>query len=248
MSNYKDKIVVVAGGTGGVGEGIVKYFADQGAIVVVPTRNVANSSRLSEYLGDKASNLHIIEGNVADESSAEKVRNAIIEKFGHIDAMVASLGGWWQGVQLVDLSEAEWTRLIQANLTSHFVTAKTFIPAISDGGSYTFIAGFSAYQAYPGAGPIAVAGAGQLMLRKVFSAENTRQSVRINDLILGPINTRNRPAQYQDPMFLSSEEIGKFSGFIAFDEGKTVTNQTIHLESKGDVEIQESKINQNLNN
>lgn len=243
MQNYEHKVVVVAGGTGGVGEGIVKWFADQGATVLIPSRNVDNKKdHLNEYLGDSAERVHLIQGNISEEDSAEKIREEITAKYGDIDAMVAALGGWWQGTDLVDLKQSVWEHIIDTGLTSHFVVAKTFIPAIKEGGSYTFIAGFSAYKPYRQAGPIAVAGAGQLMLRKIFSIETEGSDKRINDLILGPINTRKRGPRYQSPNFLHPEEIGRFVGFMAFEDGgNQIANETIHLEEKGDVEAEISK-------
>lgn len=101
---YEDKVIVVAGGTGGVGEGIAKWFASKGAQVVIPTRNLKKISAAQSYIAPNGEHVTFIEGNISDEQDAVRVKNVIIEKFGKIDAMISSLFGWWQGEALTDRS------------------------------------------------------------------------------------------------------------------------------------------------
>jgi len=234
-TNYAEKTVLVAGGTGGVGEGIVKWFIDQGSTVIVPSRSVEKGNHLRAYIGENQSKLISIEGDISNEADALRIRQEIEQRFGKVDAVIATLGGWWQGKSMLMLSVEEWQHLLNTNLTSHVVAAKTFLPLIRQHGSYTFIAGISSEIPYPGAGPIAIAGSGQLMLRKVLSAEIPRQVVRINDIMLAPINTRNRSALYQDDSYLSSIDVGRVADYLAFGSGKTLSNETIRVMNQQDL-------------
>ncbi|MGX7030400.1 SDR family NAD(P)-dependent oxidoreductase [Vagococcus zengguangii] len=225
---YEGKVVVVAGGTGGVGEGIAKWFAQNGATVVIPTRNVKKVDRARDYIAPNGEKVVFIEGNISDEADAVRVRDEIIETFGKIDAMVSSLFGWWQGDKLVDLSLDHWDYLINSSLTTHFIVGKTFIPAIEPGGSYSMIVGLSSVRPVPHSGPISVANAAELMLRKVFSVEDEGR-VRINDINLGPINTRTRHPMYQSPDFIDALEVGEIAGEIAFGKASDMSDHSLPL-------------------
>lgn len=237
MNEYKDKVIFVAGGTGGVGEGIVKHFVDQGSKVIVSSRSESQLNHLRKHLEDKADQLTGIVGNIGDDEEAIKIAQQVKDQFEQLDGVVASLGGWWQGKYLLDVSIEEWNELIHNFLTTQFIASKHLIPLVKKGGSYSFISGFSAKDGYPNAGPVAVGAAGALMLSKVYKQEIDPKTLRVNDLILGPINTRKRSIQYQSPNYLSSLEVGRFAGFIAFEEnGQNVASQAIELYKKGDVE------------
>ena len=239
MQAYQDKIVFVAGGTGAVGEGIVKHLAEQGATVIVSSRTEEKLDALRDYLGPQAEQLHGIVGNISDAAGAEAIAQQVQEAFGGVDAAVASLGGWWYGKKLLDVPVDEWRSLVDTFLTSHFVASKYLIPTIKPGGSYTFIAGFSGAEAYPQAGPVSASGAGQLMMREVYSQEIDPKQVRINDLVLGPINTRARLPEDRDPSYLTPEQIGRFVSFLAFEEGGgAITDASIKLLEQGDIEKQ----------
>lgn len=229
---YTNKIVVVAGGTGSVGEGIAKWFISQGATVIIPTRNITKIAKVQAYIAPNNKNLHFIEGNIADETDAIRIRDEILATYGQIDAMVSSLFGWWSGAKLTELSLERWNYIINSSLTTHFIVAKTFIPYIVPRGSYSFIVGLSSVRPVPHSGPISVANAAELMLRRVLSAENDPQQIRINDINLGPINTRSRGTMYSSPDYIDAVEVGRIAGIIAFEEGNTISDTSISLRLK----------------
>ena len=235
MNEYAGKVVVVAGGTGGVGEGIAKWFAEKGATVIIPTRNVKKVPMARDYIAPNHEKVIFIEGNLSDEQDAIRIRDEIIETYGKIDAMVSSLFGWWQGDKLVDLSLEHWDYLINSSLTSHFIVGKTFIPFIEPGGSYTLIIGLSSVRPVPHSGPISVANAAELMLRQVFSVEDGGR-VRINDINLGPINTRKRHPMYQSPDYIDAIQVGEIAGEIAFGKAKALTDTSLPLRLRPDFE------------
>lgn len=229
MSEFKDKIVFIAGGTGGVGEGIVRYFTKQQATVIVTSRSETKINRLKEYLGVHAHHLYPIFGDMTDEQDALRIRDEMINKFGKLDLVVASIGAWIQGRKLTEVSKQMWDQTMQNNLTSHFIIGKTFMPIVKRGGSYIFIVGLSAYQTYPGTGLVSIAGAAQLMLSKAFSADLKHEGIRIYDLVFGPINTRTRPMQYRSADYVSAEDIGQLSGLI-MTYHEPLSNPTINVQ------------------
>lgn len=140
MGKLDGMIALIAGGTGNVGEGIVRAFLKEGATVVVPSRNAETLDQLCGYLGSFATNRFVpLVGHIRQIEGAERLRDEVLNKFGRLDAVVASLGRSWDGeLPLTEVPMETWQQYLENNLTSHFVAARTFLPVLvqQKGGSY----------------------------------------------------------------------------------------------------------------
>lgn len=223
------KTVLIAGGAGEVGEGIVGAFLAEGATVVVPSRSQEKLDALRTNTSDH-DRLITKAADVGSAAGAVALRNWIADEVGPLDAVVASLGGWWQGRPLTDVSLDTWHEVLDMGLTAHFTVAKTFIPALAgrSGASYTFINGGAGLTPIPGAGPLSVSAAGQFMLKDVLAAEN--ESVRVNTLVLAtPVRTRSRPDG--EDGWLTADDAGAYAVYLASDAARDVHGETIVFES-----------------
>ncbi len=231
MNLLLEKTVLVAGGAGGVGEGITRQLLLAGAKVVVPTRSQEKAKELRDRFSDN-SNLITIVGNIGDQSDVERVRNTVVKKIGTIDSVVASIGIWSQGAQLTQLPLTLWQSAIENNLTSHFLLARTFLPLIVDrpGSTYTMINGGSALMPFPEAGHISIVASGQIMMKDVLFAEHRDKPVRINTLVLAtPIVTRYR--QHASANWLTADNVGLYATYLTSKLAEKVNGQTIIFES-----------------
>lgn len=239
MSKLAGKVAVIAGGAGEVGEGIVKAFLTDGATVVVPSRSQEKLNQLHRRLDTIAvERLVTLVADIGTVEGAEKLRDDVAGKVGAIDAVVASLGGWWQGEKLVDISLELWHRLIDNSLTAHFIFARTFLPVVVGraGGSYTLINGGAGLNPVPTAGPISISAAGQLMLKDVLAAESKDSPVRINALVLGtPIITRSRPEGPDG--WLTADEAGRYAAYLASDEAAKVSGETVVFSDRSQLNV-----------
>ena len=231
MNLLSEKTVLVAGGAGGVGEGISRQLLLAGAKVVVPTRSQEKAKELRDRFSDN-SNLITIVGNIGDQSDVERVRDAVVKNVDTIDSVVASVGLWSQGAQLTQLPLITWQDVIENNLTSHFLLARTFLPLIVDrpGSTYTMINGGSALMPFPEAGHISIVASAQIMMKDVLVAEHKDKPVRINTLLLAtPIVTRFR--QNASPNWLTADKVGTYVTYLASKLGNNVHGKTIIFES-----------------
>lgn len=207
--------VFVAGGAGAVGEGIARQLLRAGARVVITSRSPDKladvDDRLRAEAGDDAP-LVTVEGDLATPDAAARLRDDVLDRVGQLDAVVASLGGWWSGPRVVDLDLATWQDVLDRGLTAHFATATAFLPVVADhdGASYTMINGAGGVAGpVAGSGPVSVSAAGQAMLTKVLAAEHADDPVRINALVLmTPVITRKRPEGRAD--WLTADDAGRY--------------------------------------
>jgi NAD(P)-dependent dehydrogenase (short-subunit alcohol dehydrogenase family) len=254
MPILENKTILVAGGTGEVGEGIVRQLLRAGANVIVPGRSADKLAQLRSRLEPDAkaeadnaatatataaaaaaaavSRLTTITApNFATPQAAERVKTEIINRFNGLDGVVASLGGWWQGQSITEVSPQLWHDLFDQGLNAHFIVARTFLPLLyqrAGGSSYTLINGGGALQAIAGAGPVVISAAAQLRLGEVLAAEAARSGLptRINNLVLAtPVLTRSRPNGPTD--WLSADDAGRYAVFLASDKASSLNGQTI---------------------
>lgn len=232
MSKLAGLVCVVAGGTGTVGEGIVRAFLRDGATVVVPSRSQEAIDRLRSSLASApAERLVTLEGNIGDIDDAARLRDKILSRHKSIDAVVASLGGTWEEkLKLVDVPMETWRQYWESNLTPHYVAARTFLPVLATrkGTSYTLLGGLSAVMTVPNYSVVSINSAGQLMLAKTLMEELKETSVRINQVMLGFINTRARAA-YARPEWITADEVGAFCVYLASSEGSMISGGVIQL-------------------
>jgi NAD(P)-dependent dehydrogenase (short-subunit alcohol dehydrogenase family) len=231
MNKLAGKVALIAGGTGGVGEGIVRAFLQAGATVVVPSRTPDKLDRLRDPLGElERDRLIPIEGDVSDFERAEQLRDRVMEKVTQLDAVVASINGRWnEDIPLIQTSLEDWRRMLESNLTAHFIAARTFLPVLPKGSSYTLIGGGAAEQAIPNYGLVCIPAAGQVMLTQILVAEGKEAGIRINEVVLhSPIATRERPAD-EHPEWLTADEVGQYIAWLASDEASMVSGSIIRL-------------------
>ncbi|HEY9422361.1 MAG TPA: SDR family oxidoreductase [Thermoanaerobaculia bacterium] len=239
MSSLDGARIVVAGGTGGVGEGIVRAFLKEGARVIATSRSDEKLRDLETYCSDiDSGELITLTGDLGDEEQARALQHQIFERFRELDVAVASLGGWTHGKPLTSVDMATWNRILRDNLTSHFLAIRMLVPLLHPKtGSYVHINGFGAEQPFPMAGPIAMSAAAQKSMMLTLTEELKPTGIRVFEVILGPVNTRARARQGMTrPELYSSEEVGAFvATLVTSDNTETVhrlfskqDDQTVH--------------------
>lgn len=224
MTDLSGRVALVAGGAGAIGEGVVRAFLTLGARVVVPSRQAEHLASLRERLGHPHG-LHGLVNDIASPGGAELLAAAVAENVGPLDAVVAAVGGWWQDGPLVEVDPSEWTRVLNANLTTHFLLARTLVPSLRDrpNSSYQMVIGDTAESPMAGASLSTVTAAGVLGLLRALSVEEP--TVRINGLYLGPVITRSRPKG--PPEWLTADEVGDYAAWLATEAAADIRGQLL---------------------
>lgn len=197
--------VLVPGGTGGVGEGVVRAFLAAGADVVVPTRSQDRGMELRQALGEAGASelLHLPTHDYTTFAGADELGKEMTERLGGIDDVIAPIGGWWSGGALTQISEADWAAAFVGLASVHMGLARAIVPRMSGAGAYTVVVGQSAEFPIPGSGLVSMEQAAVLMMQRVLAAESPDR--RVLALVLGPVRTRFAVGE---PDWVSSDEVG----------------------------------------
>jgi 3-oxoacyl-[acyl-carrier protein] reductase len=212
--------VLVIGGTGGVGEGIVDALLEHGrfARVIVSSRDEARLAAFGARR-DAHQKLVTVQGGVDDLDAARALLEAA-RSHGPLSAVVASLGGWWEGPPLTGLDPVAWNAALATLLTPHFIAARTFIPALAEAGTrYLFIGGGAATRPVLGATLVSIAGAAQIMLVRALVAERPdRASPIIQQLSIdGPVATNAAHHGPETPGEITAREVGEVAANMLHD-------------------------------
>src|SRR4051812_45398233 len=138
--------VLVPGGTGGVGEGVVRAYLHAGADVVVPTRSDERGAELRAALGPIGDSplLHLPTHDYTSFAGADALAGEMTRRLGGIDDVVVPVGGWWQGGPLTGITEEDWSTAFTSLATTHMALARAVVPRLSGVGVYAVIVGQSA--------------------------------------------------------------------------------------------------------
>ena len=196
------KVAVITGGSGGIGSATCRLLAANGAKVAVHGRDEVKIDAEVEDVGSGGGETIGIAADVTDFAAIEDMRLRVEEELGPVEVLAAfaASGGPLPG-PTVEISEAEWRSAIDGNLTSAFLTLKSFLPGMIERGSGSIVTMASSAGRVPTQAPTAYAAAkaGVVMLSRQVADEVGGHGVRVNCLAPDSILTeRTRSYMTED--------------------------------------------------
>ncbi|MFT7475902.1 MAG: NAD(P)-dependent dehydrogenase (short-subunit alcohol dehydrogenase family) [Verrucomicrobiales bacterium] len=250
MSTHPDlagKVVVVTGAGKGIGEAIATRFGSVGSLVVVNDIDLASATAVAENIDAAGGTAIAAQADVSDSAQVNAMFDATIEDFGTVDVLVNNAGIISPMLHFFDADEDWWRRIIDVNLTGHFLcchrAARIMAKAgggsiinMSSGGATRAHRSFTAYDASKG---------GIDALTRAMALDLGPYNIRVNALMPGSIDTTgmddearalrgvNIPAgKIGDPfdmtgpaLFLASADSGYVTGDIIKVDGGMLAQQ-----------------------
>lgn len=140
MGALTDQVALVTGSSRGIGAAIAITFAKAGARVVLHGRDEAALASVRTRITDIGGQATSVTGDVTLAADLARMREQIIEGYGHLDVLVANAGSSGsRPTPIEDITEQSWRADIDLNLTSTFLTVKCFLPGMKERGSGSII-------------------------------------------------------------------------------------------------------------
>jgi NAD(P)-dependent dehydrogenase (short-subunit alcohol dehydrogenase family) len=229
--DFTGKVVIVTGGSGNLGGATVHACAAAGASVVTTDRD---SDRLQTLFPDLATGDHVLVGGVdlTEPAGAEDVVQAAVDRFGTIDVLVNTVGGYRAGKPTHETGVDTWDFMLKLNARSVFVMAEAVLPVMIErgGGAIISTGARSALAARANESAYAASKAAIARLTESMAAENKSHNITANAILPGTIDTpQNREAMPNADFskWVAPEAIAQVILFLASEAGRVISGALI---------------------
>jgi NAD(P)-dependent dehydrogenase (short-subunit alcohol dehydrogenase family) len=195
--NFSGKVVLVAGGTGGLGNAVSLAFLEEDAKVMVTYRKEEEYAALKKAAGAKAAALEGAVVDVTDERATSEFVGSVLSQHGTVDALVNTVGGYVGGVELWALETKVFDAMLSLNLRSGYALTRAVLPAMlkQRHGSVVNVAAKAAVDHGAGAAAYAASKAAAVAMMDSLSADVKGTGIRVNSILPSIIDTTaNRQA------------------------------------------------------
>lgn len=227
--DLKDKVIVVTGAVGNLGRATVALVRASGGTVVAVDRS---QERLDEAFGSAAGMLRLGGVNLTEEQEVGAMVTAALDRFGRIDGLVNTVGGFRGGKTLSDEGLDTWDLMLTLNLRTTLLTCRAVVPVMvgQGGGAIVNVSAGAALSGPAGLAAYSASKAALLRLGESLSNETKAQGLRVNAVLPGTIDTpQNRAAmpKADTSKWVAPEDIANVIAFLLSDAARAVTGAAV---------------------
>jgi len=221
----KGKIVLVTGANGGLGSYVTEALLNAGATVVGVSRSIQQSDFNHPLFT-------ALPGEISTPAGAKHVVDNIVSRFGRLDVVAHTVGGFAGGQSIAETDDATFQRMLDMNLNSTFYVLRAAITAMrkTGGGRIIAIGSRAALEPGAGVGAYSASKAAMVSLIRTVALENKDKGITANAILPGTIDT---PANRKDmptadvSTWVQPATIASLIVWLASDLGKDVNGAVI---------------------
>lgn len=193
------KNVVITGACSGMGLSATRLFLERGwGVVMVDVSDEAGESHLHQFKQSGYEKVWFCKANIAKRQDVEQLAAFSFGHAGHVDCVINN-AGIWRGGELHDTSEEDWDAVFEVDVKSIFLTARSFVPHMTENGGGTIVNTASVsglYGDYSMAAYNAAKGA-VVNLTRAMALDYGKYNIRVNSVC---------PSACATPMFLANPD------------------------------------------
>jgi NAD(P)-dependent dehydrogenase (short-subunit alcohol dehydrogenase family) len=221
----KGKVVLVTGADGGLGTHVTRAFLETGATVVGASRTIQQSAFDSP-------NFTPLRAEVSTREGCQTLVDRIIVRFGRLDVLAHTVGGFAGGQSLAETDDATYQQMLDLNLNSVFYMLRATIPQLRQAGNGRIVAigSRAAVDPGPGIGAYSASKAAMVSLIQTAALENKDAGLTANVILPGTMDTPgNRKAMPDADVskWVQPTSIASLITWLTSDAGKDVNGAVI---------------------
>lgn len=242
MERFRDKVVIITGGAGGIGRETALLISEDGGKVAIFDMNEIGLKEVEDTIKSRGRNCKGYKVDVSDFEIVQDAVNKVVEDFGKIDILVNNAGITRDNF-LTKMSVEDWNKVISINLTGTFNCTKAVIPYMYEKESGVIINVSSVVAIYGNIGQTnyIASKAGVIGLTKGWAKEFSKKGIRVNAVAPGFIKTpmtEKVPEKVIDFMVSrtplgrmgETEEVAKAILFLSSDDASFITGVILNVD------------------
>jgi 3-oxoacyl-[acyl-carrier protein] reductase len=230
----ENRVVLITGATGGLGQVATRKFAEQGARLALVGTDANKLAQLSQSLNLSAERILLHVADVSDPGSVAALARATQEKFGQADILLHLVGGWSGGKPIVETAESEAQTMLRQHLWTTYHLSQAFVPLMSANRWGRILAVSSPLASRPAAGmsPYVIGKAAQEALLLTLAQEVKDSGITVNLVLVKTIDTKHERASQptsKNAAWTTPEEITAAFLHLCSDEAGMTNGARIPL-------------------
>ncbi|WP_433345263.1 SDR family NAD(P)-dependent oxidoreductase [Microtetraspora malaysiensis] len=234
MTRFNDKVVLITGGTSGIGLATAQRFLAEGAHVVITGRSPSRVAAVADSIGAVG-----VASDVGDLASLDALMTTVKERYGRIDAIFAN-AGTGTFMPFAEIGESDFSSTVDVNVKGVFFTIQKAMPLMPDGSSIVINASWTLHR---GVGILTLYSATKAAvhnLARTLAAELAPRGIRVNSISPGYIDTPMYPEASLDEepartikdrvaagRFGKPQEVASAVAFLASSDASYVNGQDL---------------------
>lgn len=246
---FKGGVVIVTGGSKGIGEGCARVFTAEGGHVVICARGAEDGERVAKELNDKGpGTCAFMQADVSKPADIKRVVDDTVARYGRLDCMINNAGWHPPAIDIEEMPIKDFEALLRLNLTSTYAGCKFALPhLLKTKGSIVNMSSMVGILGQAKATAYCATKAGQIGITKALAVDYAPKGVRVNAVLPAGVDTplmRDWASTLDDPeaalrwqgnmhllgRLATIEEIGRVCLFLASEDASFVTGQAIQVE------------------
>jgi NAD(P)-dependent dehydrogenase (short-subunit alcohol dehydrogenase family) len=229
---FSGQVVLVAGGTGGLGRAVSVAFLEEGATVAVTYEWPDEFAVLNRAAGANVSRLEGHHIDVMDELAVRQLIDAIVAKHGRLDAMANAIGGYAAGQKLWEADPKTLDKMLALNLRSGYVLSRAAVPAMlkRGRGAVLNVASTAAFNHSAASAEYCASKAAAVAMIDCLAADLKGTGVRANSILPSIIDTEANRKAMPDADFSKwpkPQDIARVILFLCSDDAKAIHGAAI---------------------
>jgi NAD(P)-dependent dehydrogenase (short-subunit alcohol dehydrogenase family) len=221
------RVVLVAGGTGGLGRAVSLAFLEEGACLVVTYRKREELDSLRNLAAGNGSRLEGYDVDVTNEAAVSQLVEGVVARRGRLDVMVNTVGGYAGGVKLWELDTKVFDQMLALNLRSGYALSRAAVRVMLQQGSGAIVnvAAKAAIDHGAGASAYAASKAAAVAMLDCLAEDLKGTGVRVNSVLPSIIDTEANRKAMPDADFSKwpkPEDIARVILFLCGEDAKVI--------------------------
>jgi len=234
MFDLKNKVAVITGASGGLGEAMAVALSEQGAKIAI--LDFKDGSNVAKKLKTKSKYYRL---DVTNEEEIKQVIDEIKREFGHINILINNAGVYFP-TQISETKVEDWDRLMNINLRGYFLMAKHCAPKMKEGGRIINISSVAGHHAFAGSSAYNASKGAVIQLTKTMAVEYAGKinanavcpGVFITPMTKGLLKSMEPLIKNSVPLKRAgkAEEIGGLAVYLSSDECSYMNGSIINID------------------